>query len=248
MQDERIRNKLTGDGLTGNELIREELTGEKLTGNGLTGEEIIRYENTGISFGGKKVISGFSLRVLRGKKILLRGKSGIGKSTLFKMLLGFEKPSEGLLYFRGKSVNAQVAWEVRKEVSYVSQDMDLGEGPVKDLLDEIFSYRPNREKRNLDKLNTLMKEFELDQEILEKNFENLSGGEKQRIEILIALMLGRDIFLLDEVTSALDFELKKKVVDHFLKHKAWTLFVISHDREWERDGVEIVEIGKDSFS
>jgi len=248
MQDEKIRNKLTGDGLTGNELIREELTGEKLTGNGLTGEEIIRYENTGISFGGKKVISGFSLRVLRGKKILLRGKSGIGKSTLFKMLLGFEKPSEGLLYFRGKSVNAQVAWEVRKEVSYVSQDMDLGEGPVKDLLDEIFSYRPNREKRNPEKLNTLMKEFELDQEILEKNFENLSGGEKQRIEILIALMLGRDIFLLDEVTSALDFELKKKVVDHFLKHKAWTLFVISHDREWERDGVEIVEIGKDSFS
>ena len=211
-------------------------------------EEIIKYENIGKFFGSKKVISDFSIRILRGRKILLRGKSGTGKSTLFKMLLGFEKPSEGSLYYRGKPVNSQVAWEIRKEVSYVSQDTDLGQGLVKDLLDEIFTYVPNREKRSPEKLNTLMKEFELEKDTLDKNFENLSGGEKQRIGILIALMLGRDIFLLDEATSALDSELKKRVVDHFLKREDWILFVISHDKEWERDKVEIVEIGKDEFS
>ncbi|MDD3874034.1 MAG: ATP-binding cassette domain-containing protein [Methanosarcina sp.] len=247
-EDKTTVNELAGDKIIKNELTGSELTESKITECELTGDEIIRYENAGISFGGKEVISDFSLCVLRGEKILLRGKSGIGKSTLFKMLLGFEKPSEGTLYYKGKPVNAQVAWEVRREVSYVSQDMDLGESPVKNLLDEIFSYRPNREKRNPERLNSLMKEFELDQDILIKNFENLSGGEKQRIGILIALMLERDVFLLDEVTSALDSELKKKVVDHFLKHKNWTLFIISHDREWERDGVEIVEIGKDSLS
>jgi len=211
-------------------------------------EEIIKYENIGKFFGSKKVISDFSIRILRGRKILLRGKSGTGKSTLFKMLMGFEKPSEGSLYYRGKPVNSQVAWEIRKEVSYVSQDTDLGQGPVKDLLDEIFTYLPNREKRSPERLNTLMKEFELEKDTLDKNFENLSGGEKQRIGILIALMLGRNIFLLDEATSALDSELKKRVVDHFLKHEDWTLFVISHDKEWERDEVEIVEIGIDEFS
>ena len=211
-------------------------------------EEIIKYENIGKFFGSKKVISDFSIRILRGRKILLRGKSGTGKSTLFKMLLGFEKPSEGSLYYRGKPVNSQVAWEIRKEVSYVSQDTDLGQGPVKDLLDEIFTYLPNREKRSPERLNTLMKEFELEKDTLDKNFENLSGGEKQRIGILIALMLGRNIFLLDEATSALDSELKKRVVDHFLKREDWILFVISHDKEWERDEVEIVEIGKDEFS
>ncbi len=211
-------------------------------------EEIIRYENIGISFGSKKVISGFSLRILRGQKILLRGKSGTGKSTLFKMLLGFESLSEGSLYYKKKPINSHVAWEIRKEVSYVSQDTDLGEGPVKNLLDEIFSYRPNREKKNFEKLNILMKEFELDKDILEKNFENLSGGEKQRIGILISLMLERDTFLLDEATSALDSELKKRVVDHFLKHNDWTLFIISHDKEWERDEVEIVKLRKDGLS
>ncbi len=211
-------------------------------------EEIIRYENIGLSFDSKKIISDFSIRILRGNKVLLRGKSGTGKSTLFKMLLGFKNHSEGLLFYRKKPVNSQVAWEIRKEVSYVSQDTDLGQGPVKDLLDEVFSYRPNREKRSSERLYLLMKELELEKDILEKNFETLSGGEKQRIGILIALMLGRDIFLLDEVTSALDSGLKKKVVDNFLKNEDWTVFIISHDKEWERNGVELVEIGKENLS
>ncbi len=206
-------------------------------------DEIIRYENAGISFGSKKVLSNFSLCIPKGKKILLKGKSGTGKSTLFKILLGFEKLSEGSVYYREKSLNPQVVWQIRKEVAYVSQDTDLGEGPVKDLLEEIRFYRPNREKIDPEKLQILMNELELEKDILEKDFENLSGGEKQRIGILIALLLGREIFLLDEATSALDVGLKKKVADHFLKHGQWTLFVISHDREWERDSVEIVTIG-----
>jgi putative ABC transport system ATP-binding protein len=198
-------------------------------------------------FDSKKIISDFSIRILRGNKVLLRGKSGTGKSTLFKMLLGFKEPSEGLLYYKEKPLNSQVAWEIRKEVSYVSQDTDLGQGPVKDLLDEVFSYRPNREKKSFERLNTLMKELELEKDILEKNFETLSGGEKQRIGILISLMLGRDIFLLDETTSALDIGLKKKVADLFLKSEDWTVFIISHDKEWERDGVELVEFGKEDL-
>lgn len=88
-----------------------------------------------------------------------------------------------------------------------------------------------------------MQDLELEKDILEKDFENLSGGEKQRIGILIALLLEREIFLLDEATSALDAGLKKKVGELFLKHSQWTLFVISHYREWERNGVEIVTIG-----
>lgn len=207
-------------------------------------DEIIRYENVGISFGSKKVLSNFSLSIPKGKKILMKGKSGTGKSTLFKILLGFEKISEGSVYYRGKLLSPQVSWQVRKDVAYVSQDTDLGEGPVKALLEEVHAYRPNRKKMGPEKLHMFMGELELEEDILEKNFENLSGGEKQRIGILIALLLGRDIFLLDEATSSLDSGLKKKVADNFLKHGDWTLFIISHDREWEREEVEIIEIEK----
>ncbi|MGB9926880.1 MAG: ABC transporter ATP-binding protein [Methanosarcina sp.] len=210
--------------------------------NGIRRDEIIRYENVEVSFKNKQVISSFSILILKGEKVLLRGKSGTGKSTLFKMLLGFEKPSKGAIYYKGSPLTPDLVWKIRKEVSYISQDTDLGEGSVKALLEEIFSFHPNRGKDNPEKLKGLMQELELEKEILEKYFENLSGGEKQRIGILVALMLGREIFLLDEATSALDSELKEKVVNYFLKNSNWTLFIISHDIEWEREGVKVVEI------
>ncbi|WP_440954668.1 ABC transporter ATP-binding protein [Methanosarcina sp. Mfa9] len=207
-------------------------------------DEIIRYEGVGMTYNSKKVLSGFNLSIKRGQKILLKGKSGAGKSTLFKMLLGFEKPTDGALYYRNQPVDPSHVWEIRKEVAYVSQETDLGEGPVKVLFEEIFSYHPNRDKMDPEKLQVLMQDFELEEDTLDKNYEDLSGGEKQRIGILIALMLGREIFLLDEATSALDSELKKKVADYFLKHGEWTLFIISHDREWEREEVKVVELKK----
>ncbi len=68
------------------------------------------------------------------------------------MLLGFEKPSKGSIYYKGSPLTPDLVWKIRKEVSYISQDTDLGEGSVKALLEEIFSYHPNRGKDNPEKL------------------------------------------------------------------------------------------------
>ena len=81
------------------------------------------------------------------------------------------------------------------------QDTDLGEGKVKNLLNDIFFYRANRDKLDSEKRRVFMLELGLEDDILDKNFQEFSGGEKQRIGILIALLLNRDIYLLDEVTS-----------------------------------------------
>lgn len=61
------------------------------------------------------------------------------------------------------------------------------------------------------------------------DIEALSGGEKQRIAIINGLLLSRDIYLLDEITSALDASLKKKVIDFFYLHPTFTVLSISHD-------------------
>jgi putative ABC transport system ATP-binding protein len=71
--------------------------------------------------------------------------------------------------------------------------------------------------------------LELPEEILQKKLELLSGGEKQRIAIVIALLLQRKIFLLDEITSALDKNLKQKIMDFFLQKHDATVMLISHD-------------------
>jgi putative ABC transport system ATP-binding protein len=204
--------------------------------------ELIKYENIGISFENKKVLSGFNLSVKKKQKILLRGKSGTGKTTLLKMLLGFTKPVEGTLYFQNRIINSKTCWKARQKIAYVVQDTDLGEGKVKNLLNEIFFYRANRDKLDSEKLRVFMRELGLEDDILDKNLQELSGGEKQRIGILIALLLNRDIYLLDEVTSALDVNLKKTVADYFLAREDWTLLVISHDLEWERDWIEKIDL------
>ena len=105
-----------------------------------------------------------------------------------------------------------------------------------------FFYRANRDKLDSEKLRVFMRELGLEDDILDKNFQELSGGEKQRIGILISLLLNRDIYLLDEVTSALDVNLKKTVADYFLAREDWTLLVISHDLEWERDWIEKIDL------
>jgi len=204
--------------------------------------ELIKYENIGISFENRKILSGFNLTVKKNQKILLRGKSGTGKTTLLKILLGFTKPLEGTIYFKNRVIDSKTCWEARKEIAYVVQDTDLGEGKVKSLLDDVFSYRANKEKLDHEKLRVFMRELELEDDILEKDFQELSGGEKQRIGILIALLLNRNIYLLDEVTSALDVKLKKKIADYFLARENWTLLIVSHDREWERDWMETISL------
>ncbi|MCC4767306.1 ATP-binding cassette domain-containing protein [Methanosarcina sp. DH1] len=204
--------------------------------------ELIKYENIGVSFENRKILSGFNLTVKKKQKILLRGKSGTGKTTLLKILLGFTKPSEGTIYFKNRVIDSKTCWEARKEIAYVVQNTDLGEGKVKSLLDDIFSYRANKEKLDNEKLRIFMRELELEDDVLEKDFQELSGGEKQRIGILIALLLNRNIYLLDEVTSALDAKLKKKIADYFLAREDWTLLIVSHDREWERDWMETINL------
>lgn len=204
--------------------------------------ELIKYRDVGVSFNGSCLFSDFNLIINKGDKILLKGRSGTGKSTLLKILLGIIRTDEGDVYFRDRNVCSKTVWDIRKEIAYVSQDTDIGEGIVKDLVNDIFHYHNNHGMKYHNKRNSLLEYFELDKSLLYKRFEDLSGGEKQRICLIISILLGKDIFVLDEVTSALDPELKDKVVDYFLKNEDWTLFIVSHDDVWEREGTSMIYV------
>ncbi|MDW7733372.1 MAG: ATP-binding cassette domain-containing protein [Methanolobus sp.] len=207
--------------------------------------EIIRMENVSVTVKeetkDKLIFSDLSLSVDKGEKVLIKGRSGIGKTTVFRLILGFIRPSTGDIYFEGKKVDPALFWDIRKRIAHISQDSDIGEGPVMTLFEEVFSYGANKDKFSRADLNALLSEFSLQENILAKKFENLSGGEKQRIAIIISLMTKKDIFFLDEITSDLDVALKEKVVDFFLSHPEWTVLAISHDPEWEREGVRVID-------
>ncbi len=207
---------------------------------------ILDIKNISIRYDGQSVLSDFSLSVAKGEKILIKGRSGIGKSTLFRLIMGFSIPDSGTIILDNVPVNSDTIWNLRKRVAYVSQDTDIAEGKVTDLIDEIFSFKANNEVLDRDQLYSIIYGLSLNPDILNKDYSKLSGGEKQRIALMLALLSGKDIFLLDEVTAELDSGLKQKVVDMFLKKPEWTVLSISHDREWEQSATRVIDFSQET--
>lgn len=192
---------------------------------------MIQFKNVTKQFSEHFVLQDFSFEIQKAEKINITGRSGIGKTTIFKLLLGFVKPDNGEILFEGEVLNDKTIWDLRKRTVYISQDLNIGTGKVYQLFDDTLSLKANAELKaeSLNSLNKLLIQFELDQTILKKDIEDLSGGEKQRIAIINGLLLKRDIFLLDEITSAMDKNLKQKVIDFFYLQPDFTVLSISHD-------------------
>jgi putative ABC transport system ATP-binding protein len=205
-------------------------------------KNIIEYRDLSIIHSHQKVLENFNLIIKEGEKVLIRGKSGTGKSTLFLCLLGLMRPSKGDVYFKDLPVNGNSVSVVRTKIAYVPQDVDVGRDSVNEFFDTIFSYNAVGFTPDFEKIQRLLEWFELDDSILKKEFKSLSGGEKQRIVLILSLLLERNVFLLDEPTSSLDSSLKSKVVDYFVNDPSLTVVVISHDPQWEREGLRVVDI------
>ncbi len=195
---------------------------------------MIAFKNIDLRFGEKIVLSNFNAEIGEGEKVLIKGRSGIGKSSLFQLLLGSVYPQSGRVCFNGKTLNAKNIWQFRQTASYVPQNLDLGSGKVEYLLKQLLLFKANRHiKWDESLLKKWLEEMHLPASVLNEEFETLSGGEKQRIAITAALMLGRKLFLLDEATSALDLGLKNKIINRFLEEPEWTVMIISHDPLWQ---------------
>ncbi len=207
---------------------------------------VIRFENVAVQFKRKLVFERLNFEVENGDKVLIYGRSGEGKTTIIRLLLGFECPREGRIFFEGQLLDRKTVWDVRKRIAYVSQNLDIGSGRVITLINHILDYRANQSIGPAQtELSGLLEFLRLKESILQESFEKLSGGEKQRILIVIALLLKRSVFLLDEVTSALDSELKERVRDYFVKKDDWTVIVISHDKDWlQRSELKVINLDK----
>ena len=205
---------------------------------------MITFDHIHLAFDGRKILNDLSFEVKRGEKVVVLAKSGSGKSSLFSLVLGFIEPDEGEVFFDGRMLDEKIVWEVRKKIAYIDQDVSLGDGKIPDLLDFVLKLKANIHLDAFrERLQELLQYFELDKEVIKKDIENLSGGERQRLAIIIAVLLQRDVFLLDEVTSALDKQLKKKVADFFIAREDWTCLVISHDPVWlENPAVKIFKL------
>ena len=210
-------------------------------------DSMLKFDDVGFSTAtGNPIFSGFSLVVETGEKVVVQGSSGVGKTTLLRMLLGVASPDSGEVSINGRIVDEDSCWELRHLLAYVPQEIVPLERTAREFLDYAFSLNANRDSGlDSEHLAGLMRYFELPESHLDSTMTDLSGGERQRLGLIAAILLDRDILLLDEPTASLDGVMKEKVVTWILCECRKTVLVISHDDIWARQdgGLRIVNFG-----
>lgn len=203
----------------------------------------LRAQDLSVAFGAGTVLDGFSIEIAAGRKILMTGASGCGKSTLLKCFLGLAVPMSGSVSVCGQPLTPATVWSLRTRIAYVAQEPDLGCGTVRQAVERPFHYRANAHLVNSpDKLVELMEMFGLGRDLLNKNVSKLSGGEKQRMALIVAMMLDRPILLLDEPTSALDVRSRDILSRHLLSRANLTALVVTHDTDCFPFADDIVQL------
>jgi len=191
--------------------------------------DAIQVQGLRLAFGTRVLLDSFDWVVPLGARCTVIGPSGCGKSTLLKCLLGFEQPSVGSIEILGSLVTPVSVWDLRRRITWVPQEPEFGDGTPRDYLGRIFSYRANRGLPDpITRVAELTREFQLSGGILDQPIDRLSGGEKQRIAIISALLLERPLVLLDEPFSAIDAGVRRCVAEAIARTKA-TVVSASHE-------------------
>ena len=188
---------------------------------------------------------GLTVRIERGRRVRLAGPSGCGKSTLLKCLMGFMPTFSGVIRIDQEELTAASVWKLRQKLVYLAQEPDLGTGSVSARLREPFGYRHNAQiKFDTDKLHHWLAYYHLPRTILDKDLKMLSGGEKQRLAVISAILLNRRVFLLDEPVSAMDALSRRQFIEMFRSHPDWTAVFISHDESLSEMADETIDLAE----
>ena len=194
---------------------------------------MIVFDGVCIERGGKRIIERADFSVPEGGRAVISGPSGSGKSTLLMALMGAVPVRAGALEVAGVRVCPENMAVLRGRVSFIGQEPELCAPTVREALELPFTFRANRHSRpGRGRFLEALADVRLKPDILEKRSSVLSGGEKQRVALARALLLGKNVFLMDEVTSALDADSRGAVMDLFFGPGAFTILSVSHDPVW----------------
>ncbi len=169
-------------------------------------KELLRLEKISVYFGKRKILEDLNLNLNQGEILGLLGPNGVGKSTIFNIIIGLLKPNYGSVFIEEKNVtNDPIFYRTKNyKIGYVPQhggyfhDLTLREN-LKAISEIVIEDKKLRDE----KINLLISKFELEP-LQNIKAEFLSGGQKKRLVISLALLSNPKILLLDEPFAALD--------------------------------------------
>jgi polar amino acid transport system ATP-binding protein len=207
-------------------------------------DEFLRLVKVEKSFGQLHVLRGIDLAVTRGEVVCVLGPSGSGKSTLLRCINLLEPPDKGQILLEGTEITAGRGKNpigvdyVRRRVGMVFQQFNLF--PHKSAIENVSIAQQTVLGRSAEearsKATSILERVGLGDKLNEYP-DRLSGGQQQRVAIARALAMDPHVLLFDEVTSALDPELIKEVLDVMreLADEGMTMIVVTHEMGFARD-------------
>jgi len=205
------------------------------------GGPVLALEDVHKSFGKLEVLRGIDMSVNQGDVVCVIGPSGSGKSTLLRCINLLEPPERGRIVLEGHDITSATRDElnfVRRRIGMVFQQFNLF--PHKNALENVTlaqrTVLDRSREEALAKSKALLERVGLVDKMNEYP-ERLSGGQQQRVAIARALAMEPHVMLFDEVTSALDPELVKEVLDVMreLVAEGMTMIVVTHEMGFARE-------------
>lgn len=193
---------------------------------------MLRVENICKRFNDKKILSNISFLLKENEILGVSGVSGIGKSTLAKILVNIEEMDSGRVYYNNELIlsnsfsifqDEKRGKRIRKEIQYIFQNpyssLDKKQRIGRILEESLQVHFSLTKTEVLNKINELLNKCNLTTDILSKYPHELSGGQLQRINIIRALLLEPRILICDEITASLDVFTQNEILNLLLDLK-----------------------------
>lgn len=204
---------------------------------------MLTFDQVSFSYGEEQVLSHCSFEVAEGSHLVLKGASGSGKSTVLKLILGFIRPQKGEIRYRGNKLNIGLNKKLRTRTAWLPPEVELGEGTVQEVIRFPFGFDANASAVPDDEqILNLFDRLNLERDLFVKPFRDLSTGQRQRVGLILCVLLDKPLILLDEPTSALDAESTERVVDLLLNSGKRTVISTSHDPAWLEHADQMYEL------
>jgi ABC-type multidrug transport system fused ATPase/permease subunit len=212
----------------------------------------ITFDNVSFNYNNRDItiFKNYSKELILNDKIIgITGLSGNGKSSFVKLLIRLHDCNDGNIYIDGQNIKTIDPSYIRRNITYVNQNSRLFDKKIMDNIfygcKDITQCKENlREILSYSKIQELYKNVDIEKMRAGPLGENLSGGQRQVINIISGLINPTKILILDEPTNALDPELKREILlilKNFRKYKK-CIFIITHDRDVYSLFDETVEI------
>lgn len=180
----------------------------------------------------------FSLKINKGERIGITGASGVGKTTLFNVILGLYRPTSGAIYIDGEELNQNNIRKWQNSIGYVSQSVFIADST----LVENIALGCNSNDIDLERINRVIELADLTEFVsslpdgihsrIGEQGSKISGGQRQRIGIARALYKNSEILFFDEATSSLDNKTEENINNAIhnlsLKNSSLTIVIIAH--------------------